>query len=276
MNKIFSITALFTLLLLFSACNDDNKNPQYIYADMQMINHVSNDDSETDEAVCQNGEYEVTINLDDYTASINAYVFLDDDYSGSIDVTNVPVTYNKTLGGYVIQAGFLNNKGTLQGIYDFYLFLDYRSTENPTSRVSFSVNNYRVNGTGNILTVSNPMTTVTPISTGKAQQVTGATYIATFNPDNNRANLTIQNIDFGNNTIKEITYSYLDIKPVKDGYLITSEGDKKPSSMSGANLGDLDKYILQNISFKFNFSNETADATFTIKDLADVTVNGLF
>ncbi|MBO4813389.1 MAG: hypothetical protein J5523_00355 [Muribaculaceae bacterium] len=276
MNKIFSISALFTLLLLFSACNDDNKTPQYVYADMQMINHVSNDDSETGEAICQNGEYEVTINLDDYTASINAYVFLDEGYNGSIDVTNLPVTYNKTMGGYVIQAGTLNNKGTLQGIYDFYLFLDYRSTDNPTSRVSFSVNNYRVNGTGNILTVNNALTNVTSLTTGETQQALGASYIVTFNPDNEKASLTIKNLNISNNTLNEIIYSNLDLKVIKNGYQVTTDGERKPSSINGGNLGELDKYILKNIDLKFNLNTETADAAFTIKNVADINMNGSF
>ena len=51
MKKFFSITAICSLLLLANACNDDNKNPQYIFADMQMINHVCNTSSEADKAV---------------------------------------------------------------------------------------------------------------------------------------------------------------------------------------------------------------------------------
>ena len=276
MNKILSITALFSLLLLFSACDDDNKNPQYVFADMQMINHVANTSSEADVATCQYGEYELTINLDDYTAAVNSYVILDEDNSGSIDASNLPVTYNKTMGGYVINAGSINNKGTLFGIFDLYMFLDYRSTENPTSRVSFSVGNYRVNATGNILTVSNPTTTITSLISGETQSSIGTSYVATFNPDNEKASLTIKNLSIGNNTLNEITYSNLDLKVIKNGYRITSDGEKKPSSINGGNLGDLDKYVLKNIDWMFNLNTETASATFTIKDVADVTVNGSF
>lgn len=276
MNKFFSISALFALLLLFSACDEDNKNPQYVYADMQMINHVANTSSEADEATCQYGEYELTINLDDYTAAVNSFVILDEGFSGSIDASNLPVTYNKTMGGYVINAGSVNNKGTLLGIYDLYMFLDYRSTENPTSRVSFSVGEYRVNATGNILTVGNPAVSVKSLTTGETQNSMGASFIVTLNPDNEKATLTIKNLPIGNNTINEITYSNIDLKAVKDGYKLTTDGEKKPSAINGGNLGDLDKYVMKDLDWKFNLNTEIASATFTLKDLADITVNGYF
>ena len=276
MKKFISISTIFSMLLLFSACKDDNNTPQYIYADMQMINHVSNDDSEADKATCQMGEYELTINLDDYTASVNSFVILDEDMSGSIDATNLPVTYNKTMGGYVIKAGVVNHKGTLMGIFDFNLFLDYRSTENPTSRVSFSVGNYRVNATGNILAVNNPTTSITSLTSGETQNSIGSSFIVTFNPDNEKASLTIKNLTLGNNTLSEITYNNLDLKVVKNGYRIIADDEKKPSSINGGNLGDLDKYVMKNIDMMFNLNTEAANATFTIKDLADITVNGYF
>jgi hypothetical protein len=277
MNKILSITALFSLLLLFSACDDDNKNPQYVYADMQMINHVANTNSETDKAVCQYGEYELTINLDDYTASLNTFAVLDEDgFSGSIDATGIPVTYNKTMGGYVIKAGTINNKGTLKGVFDLNLFLDYRSTENPSSRISFSVGDYRVNATGNILKVSNPAVEVTSLVNGETRNENGASFIVTINPDNNKATLLIKSLTIGNNTLNEITYANLDMNITKEGYQIVTDGDKKPSSINGGNLGDLDKYVMRALDWKFNLDNELVTATFTIKDVADVTVNGYF
>ncbi|MBQ1722643.1 MAG: hypothetical protein II034_02495 [Muribaculaceae bacterium] len=277
MKKFFSITAICSLLLLANACNDDSKNPQYIFADMQMINHVCNTSSEADKAVCQYGEYELTINLDDYTASLNSFAILDEDgFSGSIDATGIPVTYNKTMGGYVIKAGTINNKGTLKGIFDLNLFLDYRSTENPTSRVSFSVGDYRVNATGNILKVSNPAVEVTSLVNGETRNENGASFIATINPDNNKATLVIKNLTIGNNTLNEITYANLDLNITKEGYKIVTDGDKKPSSLNGGNLGDLDKYVMKALDWKFNLDLETVTATFTIKDMADVTVNGYF
>ena len=63
---------------------------------------------------------------------------------------------------------------------------------------------------------------------------------------------------------------------VKNGYRIIADDEKKPSSINGGNLGDLDKYVMKNIDMMFNLNTEAANATFTIKDLADITVNGYF
>lgn len=217
MRKVFSIFALAMLLLATTACGDD-KNDDIVYQlQGQFINNtvrLSTNQSVNVSSSLANITWDVTAN----TMTLSYTVPIETGNTVTLNITDVPLTPNNSLGCYTFETA--NGGNGITAVKGYY------SSDSGSFLVEFTANGtHRVISAAQLFfpfvkcTVSN---TEDPSKPDKVNDK--AAMLIDVNPNNMKADVTIANfaLEADGGIISTVKFLGLNVVATSDGYKVTT------------------------------------------------------
>ncbi|MBP3737464.1 MAG: hypothetical protein J6I72_00245 [Muribaculaceae bacterium] len=263
---IFSLTSM-ALLLTMTACGNDEPQDNILYLPAtQMVNHTYN--TVEDELVGVNyGAIQVYVNVTRMTAQL-AYVFGIDGDPVTLQLNDVPVTYDSNNSGYLIQTSAPATAGT-HTVNSLRLFIEVRDIQqNLRHYVKATVDGkYEVTGLMSTLFFKDATSIITRESDAQVITETGSFYRFNFlslTTENRTATMGVSGINMTPFSVGA-SYAGLDVEPCAQGLHIYHNSGDPLNNSSGANnqLTSLDGIInMRDFSFSVDY---TIDGLGTVK-----------
>ena len=216
MRKVFSIFALAMLLLATTACGDD-KNDDIVYQlQGQFVNNTVR--LSTNQSVSMSSSLtNITWNVRASTMTLNYSVPIEGGSTATLNITDVPMTPNSSLGCYTFETpnggtGITAVKGYFAESGSFLLEFTYNGTHRVISAAQLFFPYVKC-------TVSNTEDTTKPDKVNDK-----AAMLININTNTKKADVTIANfaLEADGGVISTVNFLGLDVVATSDGYKVTT------------------------------------------------------